>query len=392
MLKNKNTNLIVLILSFTILTNLLLAKESAKNPRFSPIQILNTKSTDNTNVKISAAADGRIFVVWQGMVNKRYHIFFREKVGRSWLAPVLIDDVANNDDFDPALFVDERSNPHVVWVSKTDELQEIHYAHRLGSDWIFEPPVRTSRDLNLELPTIAVDATGKPFIVWQEGKGTGYSIWSAVENTTGNFDVLPVSKPMSNHYNIYPQLFITNLSPLVLWYETREEGFVLRASVFIKDARRWVDYPLENIESIPANRLPIVYSTREGKLFALWYDNINGEDHILVAKTDDSELRNGLIIDDGTTHNNAVPDGTLTAPNVLYVCWKADMETVFSQIFLTKIVDGKPGKSLLISDGAKNYYTNPNLAVNKNGEVHVVWFSNASEGGDGSIYYASVLF
>ncbi|MCD6385125.1 hypothetical protein J7M23_05035 [Candidatus Sumerlaeota bacterium] len=355
-------------------------------------QIISTDSTENTNVKILAAPDGRIYVIWQGKKNERFHIFFREKIGENWLEPIMVDDVKENDDYDPAFFVDKDSNPHIVWVSKQNQTQEIHYAYRIGTDWIFNPPIRSSQEYNLECPSIIVGQNGNPFIAWQEGKGIAYTIWCSFEDSKGNIQTRPVSEPDSDHYNIYPQLFVTPMSPMLLWYEAQEEGFVLRSAAFIKDVEKWVDYPLDGMQLLPTNRLPILYSTKKGNFFAVWYDNIDGVDHIMFGTQDQTTQCAGIIVDDGSTLNNSLPSAVAGNDDEVYICWRADMETLFSQIFLTKISNNKPGKTILLSDGIENYYSHPDMTIDKNGRFNIVWFSNAREGGDGAIYYTTVEF
>lgn len=355
-------------------------------------QIISTDSEENTNVKISATPDGRIYVIWQGKKEGRFHIFFREKIGETWLEPVMVDNARENDDYDPALFVDKDSNPHIVWVSKQDQTQEIHYAYRLGSDWIFNPPIRSSREYNLECPTIVVSSEGSPFIAWQEGKGIAYTIWCSFEDSKGNIHTLPVSEPDSDHYNIYPQLFLTPMSPMLLWYEAQEEGFVLRSAAYIKDVERWVDYPLDGMQLLPTNRLPVLYCTPKGNFFAVWYDNINGIDHIMFGTQDKDSQCAGIVIDDGSTLNNSLPSAVARDDDEVYICWRADMEPLYSQIFFTKISNNEPGKTILLSDGIENYYSHPDIAIDKDGRFNVVWFSNAREGGDGAVYYTTVEF
>jgi len=356
--------------------------------------VISTDSIENTNAKIVATPEGGVFVVWQGKTDDGYHIFFREKKEQEWLEPLVIDNVKENNDFDPQICIDSKSNPHVVWVSREEYIQEIHYTHRTGEgEWIFEPVVRSSRELNLEFPVIALTSVDNSFIAWQEGMGVTYSIWCAFKAKDGNSRAQQVSDPSSDHYNIYPQLFDTPMSPMLTWYEAQEDGFALRAAAFIKDVDEWVDYPVEDMQLLPSNRLPILFSTPDGSFMAVWYDNIDGVDHILFGRQDEVDQCRGMVVDDESVTHSSLPSAVCAETGQIYISWRADIETVLNQIFFARIMNDEAGKSFLISDGMDNYYANPELAVDVNNRtIHVVWYSNFSEGGDGAIYYTTLSY
>ena len=357
----------------------------------SPIT-LNTFSTDNSNVKIGISTEDNVFVIWQGVIEGKSHILLREKIGNSWTEPIVIDDDDTGDDYDPCLYNDSAGNPHIVWVSRNAQNQEIHYAHRLRGEWIYEPPIRTSSDMNLEFPALIVNPDGSPCIAWQEGKGINYSIWCALETERGEMVIYPISDPAHQSYNIYPQIFPAPISPILTWYQAMDEGFSLRSSVFVKDVKRWVEYPLDGMELLAQNRLPILYKNEKGAFSALWYDTIDGADHIVLGRQDKVTQCSGIIVDDGTTLNNSLPSASIDKDGEVFVCWKADLQNLVSQIFLARVYENIPSKSILVTDGYEKYYVNPEVDIDKNGIAHIVWYSSSADGGDGSVYYVIVKF
>lgn len=356
---------------------------------------ISVASSQNANPKIAVAADGGIYVVWQGLYEQHLRIFFRENRDGKWQEEVMLDPVAGVDDMDPAIALDIKGNPHVAWVRKQtvgteDEQTTILYAYRIGQEWIVHGEINPDSDRNSEFPVIAVAANTRVFIAWQEGRGTDYDILCATQNRGGDFAISVIAGGQADHYNLYPDIFIFDL-PCLVWYEAVNTDFVLREASFQINNFSWVSEPIANFDRMAANRLPCILADTSEKFFGLWYDAERSGERIFLGVQDADTLGEGRIVDDNPLRANRLPSGIIAQDGTVYISWCGD--TLYgNQIFVLKGNGEVFSPSVMVSNGEPLYYSHPQVAAQGADRACVVWSSNALDGGDGGIYFNTVEF
>ncbi len=349
---------------------------------------ISSIASNCSNPRVIVNASGDTFVVWQGSHKGRWRIFFRELQKGKWRDETLIDRTDAGDNTDPAIALDDKGNPHIVWVLTLPGHSEVRYAFRLQGEWIYPGALHTSLDKNCEFPEIAVQPeTNRLFITWQEGRGSRYAIFCATQDRKGRFTSVKVSSPLARGYNLYPQIFIAP-TPFVTWYESGESDFILRAALFNIQTEKWMRYDPDGLENLPANRLPFLTSDLEGLLYALWYDSDGATDRIYFARQGDASTAAGSVVDDNPKQMNNLPAGKVSRDGQVYVCWRG--ESIFGgQIFIMKgnALTGEFKESNLVSDGQNLFYTHPSCAIAPGGSISIVWVSSVLDGGDGAIYF-----
>lgn len=370
-----------------LMTSLSFAQESILQER------LSIASKDCTNPRLVSKED-RIFVVWQGKIDERNRIFFRERRNGNWDPEIILDRSEWGNNTDPQIALDDEGNPHIIWIFSDPEISAVYYAFRLKEEWMFPDPLTQTPDKNCEFPDIGIETgTNRVFAVWQEGRGSKYAIMCSTQDKNGRFITIRISRPDSKGYNIYPQIFLSP-TPVIVWYGLRDSDFALHAALLNIQTGSWMCYDPSGLENIPCNRLPFIMTDDQGLFYAVWYDSDGSTDRIFFNRQGDSSLDKAVIVDDNPQWMNSIPTGVVGSDKSIYICWRG--ESIFGgQIFLaTGSARTNPctfQESQLISDGQKLFYTQLDCCANGNLGVDIVWVSSALDGGDGAVYFRQFL-
>jgi hypothetical protein len=350
---------------------------------------ISVKSPNCSAPRVAVNSEGKTYVVWQGKLDGRSRIFFREQSGREWGSEIILDQSEWGDNSDPSIALDDMGNPHIAWSYSDEECSSIYYSFRLGQDWIHYGTISKNMEKNCEFPHIAVqNLTNRVYVVWQEGKGSRYVIKCAARSSKGRFNIKRISEMIRKGYNLYPVIFMEPI-PVISWYGVGDSDFVLYSALLNIQTGEWMQYEPSGLEKMPVNRLPYVISDSGGILHVVWYDSDESTDRIYYASQGDSVSGKGKIVDDNPEKMNNLPRGVLDSNGKIFICWRG--ESLFGgQIFLTLSKKSfglmEFGESILISDGQKLFYTQPDCVSEPSGAMKIVWVSNALDGGDGAVY------
>ena len=388
---------LILLLNLLLLFGAVCAEEA-------PLQVkVSRQSSACSNSRVAVSAENNIFIVWDGLLGGRSRIFFREKSAGRWGPEIILDRTDWGDNSEPAIALDEKGNPHVVWTfhdpavanalaESATELSAVHYAFRLRNNWVMPVIIRQNAEKNCEFADIAVQSgTNRVFVTWQEGRGSIYAIWCATQDKKGRFVAEQVSATERQGYNMYPEIFIAPTT-FVTWYGAEGSDFSLHAALFNIQTERWMRYAPDGLENLPANRLPYLMADMQGVLHAVWYDSDGSTDRIYFGRQGDGSSCKGFIVDGNPRRINSLPMGVVSQRGRIYLCWRG--ESIFGgQVFLTSGVGDYPFRfeePTLVSDGQKLFYTEPDCAPDAAGGVVAVWVSSALDGGDGAVYMRSI--
>ena len=373
-----------MLIAFLAVSFCLGADESSLQERISQA------ASDCSSPRVVMSRDSDIFVAWEGILEDRSRIFFRNKRGGRWGPETIIDRSPWGDNTDPAITLDGEGNPHIVWTFSDQETSSVHYAFRSGNKWFYPEALRQRSDVNCEFPDIAIQKdNNRVYVCWQEGRGSRYSIYIASGLKNGEFDARRLSRVGNQTYNIYPEIFIAP-TPFVTWYGFEGSDFALRAALFNIQTQEWMRYDPAGLEYLPANRLPFLMSDQKGVLYATWYDSDSATDRIFFSRQGDLASGKGVIVDGNPDRMNSLPSGIVGADGEVYLCWRG--ESIFGgQIFFTKGTYHSDHfefeESRLVSDGQKLFYTQPDCCLDAEGGTIIVWVSSFMDGGDGAVYY-----
>jgi len=331
--------------------------------------------------QLAVDAGGAVHVVWQDSAPGNYNIFYaRRSSDGIWSGP---QNISNNSDdsWQPQLAVDAGGAVHVVWIHATrvkyDIFYDIFYARR-SSDGAWSGPQNISNDSGYSWqPQLAVDAGGAVHVVWSDSTPGNYNIFYAKRSSDGIW-LGPQNISDNSGWSGYPQLAVDAGGAVhVVWQDSAPGNY----NIFY--ARRSSDGIWSGPQNISNNSgdswQPQLAVDAGGAVHVVWSDSTPGNSDIFYAKRSSDGIWSGPqnISDDSGW--SAKPQLAVDADGAVHVVWGDT--TIF---YAKRSSDGIWSGPQNISDdsGWSGY---PQLAVDAGGAVHVVWSSTVP--GDYDILY-----
>ena len=361
---------------------------------------LSTFSSDNQNPYAGTTPDGRIgFVAWDGLDTQgNRRIFLREHRDGVWLAETTIDTNREGDNRSPVLGVDGLGNLHIAWLASQAGNVRVQLRSRLAGEWLDWGVVDAGKPgENSSSVALRVDGEGRPWIAWETaGSGNRYNIRCARLSRTGTIGASDLTSDSLN-YNILPEILFMP-EPTVVWYTAHDNTFSLAGRSLNASTGEWQEYqPSSAAAALPADRMPLLFSSPTGRLSAVWRDaeNSSGEsddspyslERVLFQELEPSPRTAPLAL---TAEFGISTVAGSSGSDLDLLAWSADTGNEGRQVFVsTRETNGEFEIPAPISDGEGRYYGSPSLAAFANGGL-ATWTSSAAEGGNGHIYAARI--
>jgi len=343
------------------------------------------------NPAIAVAPNGAVTVVAESGGPGGHRLVAADLSPVGWSDAVALAVGGAGDSCNPSMTYDSSATLHLVWSEKQTASYAIHYAFRpAGKPWQDGGIVSVTPDLECEFPHVAGDRNGRVWMTWQAGRATRYSVYLAWRDgaTSG---VLDVTGARRDHHNLYPQVFPDSPYPVV-WYEETENIFQLRSIVPAASGPGFqVITPLE-ADRLDANQMPWLFEAPSGMLGGVWKDLIGDRVRVLVGFQSPSSRGEGFVADATLSGDASQPYAAAVGKDAVAVAWTGRLAT--GSVVYVGRVDGasRVGPALALPVAPDGSFGGPRLATGGGNLVHCVWFSDATRGGTGSLYYAALRF
>lgn len=364
---------------------------------------ISTFSGDNRNPATASTSDGRMGVVaWDGLdASGQRRIFLREHRDGIWLPPTVVDSNRMGDNASPSVGVDPLGNVHVAWIGRGGGVSRVFLRSRIAGEWldwgmVDGAPEKSEHSSGVVL---RLDAGGRPWLAWEAGGvGNRYSIRAAHVGESGAIQVKDLTIDPLN-YNILPEiLFLPH--PAVVWYAAVDNTFSLTGRVWDEPSGEWKSWqPGDAVASLPAERMPLLFSSGGGRLNAVWRDStapaadpddtLPALERVMFAPLgDDSSLSSPLAVTAEFGVSTVTGSGHGAAD---VVAWSAESGAAGRQVFVAaREGSGEFEVPATVSDGNRQYYGSPSLAAFDAGAL-AAWCSSATEGGNGHVFATRVF-
>lgn len=335
--------------------------------KWSEVSIISDDATgwnDGLSERASIAVDnnGDVHVVWYDDTNGEWgsdtEIMYARLTATGWSnATVISDDTTGWNkgfSYDPSIAIDDYGNIHVVWWDGTvgewgggSGDSEIMYTNCCNGIWSNATVISDNTGWNdgvSEEPDIAVDDDGNLHVVWQD---------NTISLNEWGFDK-------------------------EIMYSRRTASGWSNATVISDDSTRW-NGGASNSPSIAVDCYGIVH--------VVWEDDTNGEwgsdREIMYSQRTAAGWSNATVIsDDKTLWNNGNSDNPGIAVDkngdvhvVWYDAtdgeWGSDSEIMYSRSSALGWSTIVLSDDLSLWNNGDSYY--PNIAIDNDGNVHVVW-------------------
>ena len=377
----KNNRSTLHIIHFIIISILFILWSSVSNEiSASDYEAISTFSVNNSKPQIKVDNDNNVHIVWQGVVDGKAHILYREIRNDRWEETIIIDNETCGKNKNPFIIIDNNSNIHIFWSGLIDSNFRIFHSYRINGYWYKDKnPIDNLTEQDNEFPYAIVDENNTIHLVWFSGNGINDRIYYGICRDKIHFETYGPFDDNPNSYNWFPQLF--NIERLWLTYfSSIKSNFIVKAVEIDKEKVLIKSYFNPDLDTFITNRLPQLL-TKDGKqLIALWYDTYNNHDRIFLLM--DEKVS---IIDENPDEDNILPFGILDNNN-LHIVWCSTHLNESKILYKSINADLSSNKEIVIDDENK-YFASPHIDVDNTGTAYIVWYSSFPDGGDGFIYY-----
>lgn len=344
--------------------------------------------------RVASLGPEQVIVGW--VTPDAVYLRWRYQNHLAWNDTPLGFDPLGEDPRDLALTMGPDGEVHLVWTAVIDGQRRLVHAFsdRIGGalmPYIIGPDWSTLAEGDSDFPSILVGEDGRLLLVWQQSQSARYRVHAAMWGaTTGWQDLGAISG--RNQWGIAPQPIA--LSPLrVAWYEIGALGEHIRVDEWSAAEKRWRPSALER-EAAAFNEFgPVLFSDSSEGLFGCWQSTGNGENATVAVglKVRDSETQNLLIeryVDPPGDHGQ--PDLSGSMSGRLTLSWENYDDQGRPAICIVPVfVSEEPVRPLIVSPSEQTAASDP-AHVTLTDWSAIVWTDDASDGGDGGIYFSEI--
>ncbi|UCE72956.1 MAG: BNR-4 repeat-containing protein [Methanomassiliicoccales archaeon] len=324
-------------------------------------------------------------------------------------APFSENKIVNNDTADatqnaPSMAVDATGTVYIAWEDNRRGDMDIFFSKSLDGGETWTSDVKISTDINNETqsaPSLAVDADGDIYVVWQDDRNGDWDIYFAKSENGGNSWTNPNIKISTDDTNLsqqYPSLTVDSSGNLyTIWADQRWGNWDIYFAKSINGGITWIesDTPI-NSDALGTTQInPDIAVDSTGTLYAAWQDNIDGDYDIHFANSTNGgtswSLPNKKINTEASGQDQYNPSIDAGTTGKVYLAWEDYRnDATNADIYFAKSTDGGGSwtKSIapISTDPTNSHQTYPSLVLGPTGTIYVAW-QDIRSGSDYDIYF-----
>ncbi|MCG3257442.1 MAG: hypothetical protein KAU62_15170, partial [Candidatus Heimdallarchaeota archaeon] len=381
--------------------------------KWSITEVVSTESTGNS-VEPSLAVDaaGNVHIAWIDSTDYAgsgtdYDIFYKywDASSSSWTTAEVVSTESTGESYLPSLAVDAAGNVHIAWTDVTDYAGagtdwDIFYKRWVSSSsaWTTAEVVSTESTGNSDNPYLAVDAAGNVHITWEDstdyaGSGTDidifYKYW---DMSTSLWTTTEVVFTESTSTSYQPSLAVDAAGDVhiaCLDY-TDYAGSGTDMDIFYKywdaSSSSWTTAEVVSTESTDTSSHPSLAVDVAGNVHIAWedvtdYASAGIDDDIFYKRWEISTFSwtTTEVVSTGSTADSSQPSLAVDAAGDVHIAWYEFTDYAGSgwdwDIFYNR---WDASTSLwttteVVSTESTDDSSQPSLAVDAAGNVHVAW-------------------
>jgi hypothetical protein len=270
----------------------------------------------------------------------------------------------------PQVAFDSNGHAIAVW-TQYDGTKHNIYANRFnGTAWGTAELIETGDTGNASIPQVALDSNGHAIAVWAQYDGTNINIYAnrfngsdwgtaqLVENETGRADS--------------PQVALdSNGNAIAVWHQRDSQGIDnIYANRFNGSA--WGTAELIETGDTGNASIPQVALDSNGNAIAVWYQSDGTKNNIYANRFNGTAWGTAELIETGDDGDALVPQVALDSNGHAIAVWRQWDGTAIS-IYTNRFNGTDWGTAELIETGDTGNASNPQVALDSNGNAIAVW-------------------
>jgi PKD repeat protein len=344
-----------------------------------------------------------VYIVWEDRRDGRGQIYISKSVDRgvTWSSPSMVNMsmYSGASQQYPSVAIGPDGAVYVAWQENRSGGMNVNvYLSRANEGSLaFSPAVRVD-DTGIQLswqefPSVAVNARGIVLVVWKDDRGGYPRVYSARSVNRGDVFSTNIKVDDGSSSTIavgIPSLAVDDVGRFyVVWNDNRDLNSNIYMSRSEDDGASFQSsVRVDNTGSATyVQGSPSVSATGDGFLCVVWRDARNGLLDIYSTVSTNAGLSFGanVLVTSATTQSDTLaPKVAVDEWTNIYVVWErinsADSAIEFS---MSTDLGATFSREARVSDAPNEVYcTVPQLAVDSQGGVHVVWTDDRVDEGD----------
>ena len=274
----------------------------------------------------------------------------------------------------PSMALDSSGNPHIVFQTWEDTDNMVYYAERSGGAW--SPLVNLSAGLAADNnePEIGLDSSGNPHVIWESGGGVYFS-----ERNGGTWSP-PLNVCQGNVGAFYSAMSLdASGNPHIVW--SASDGSTTRVYFTENTGGGWPLIPaMVSTGGIQNNYYPQIAAEADGSSHVVWIAVSGSAYQVFHASNEGGSWSGPRNLSDNSLN---VYDARLALDSGgdPHVIWDGYLGSVLSIVYSERST-GTWSVPVAVSNGSVSSM-NPRMALDSSGNPHAVW-----SGASGTVYYS----
>lgn len=357
---------------------------------------LSAPGSSSTSPAIVSSKWGDLYAVWESTQGGVTRIMFASGTLRGWSSPVAISRPGAPSSLHPVLAIDSTGALHTAWCEDNSTTSGILMRTLTSGAWGAPQLIRERRLFHCEYPSIAlgVDNGDGLAIVWQERYGSLSGVMGAAllpGMTEFRISPLPAGAE-SGDFQIYPILLPTPREATTYWYSIEENQMRLHAAELDLTRGEWYDVDATLAPCAPLERLPLLFPPPTMALGALWVEESSpAQSSQIRLEVRDTCEGIAIAASSGELMQDVFPAIANIAPNDVMLAWRVMTPSGPAIKIATLDTDTLAVDASTFPPSAPDLSTGssqPAIAVDGFGIMHLLWISDPSAGGDGGLRYS----
>ena len=342
----------------------------------SPTNVSNNADA-SLNPQVAVNSTGTIYMVWSdnGASGSSILFTFSSDGGATFSAPKSISKPGGNS-FNPRVMVDSLGSINAVWQDSASGSADIFFARSSDGGANFSVPVNLSNDSPASSgQQVAADSAGNIFVVWETDSGGSRGILFSRSLDGGVTFSAPLMLSTNTSGSVSPQMAVDltgNIS--VVWEDDISPTSDISFSHSSDHGATFA--PPQSLSHTTANfKNPQVAVDLAGSINVVWQNNTSGNFGIFFTRsTDGGQTFSAFRNLSNSSGASATPRIAIDLSGNINVLWAGNVPPATNtQIYFVRSSDGVSFSTPLNASTTTGLTTNPWLAVDRSGNINLVW-------------------
>jgi hypothetical protein len=342
------------------------------NPKFNDPVNISDNSGKSYEPVIAVDTGNNLNVVWNDFTSINHEIYFSRSAdgGSSWSKN---DNISSNagTSRSPAIAVDNAGNINVVWKDFTTGDPEVYFSRSKDEGTSWSTPLNISKTGYADNPAIGTDNSDYIYVVWEEFVLPHYEIYFSRSTDGGSTWSNPVSISNSTNSSGDPDIAVDSTGKLyVVWEKYISYNHEI---YFIKSNDKGVNWgQVVNLSKNKYGSLDPSIAVYNSNVYVVWEDRSSGDEEIYFKRSSNggANWKQSIILSDKAYYDSYDPAISVDPVGNINVVWA---EHNYDILYSRSVDNGASWSSKVnISNTAwKSYY--PKIAVDSAGNINAVW-------------------